>query len=617
MSSTIVLKFGGSFLRGQADLVRAVHAIYAHVRRGRRVLAVTSAFFGRTDELERALLGLELDADAPSGRRIRAALLGTGELETAALLTAALERSGVPARLADVKRTGPFVAPGTSDPVRLDHAQVESLFQGGSVAVLPGFVAVEEGDDPAPALLGRGGSDLTAVFVAAELGARCILVKDVDGLYTSDPAGRDDEVERPRRFARVSFGDAAGLGQDILQPRALAHAARRRLAFEVVGPRAVAGVRGTHVGELKTVRRAVRPPAAPLRVGLLGLGTVGARVFAELQARPDLFEVTGIMVRDLARKERPVAAVDLLTDDLEVLLAGAPDLVVEATGGVEPAGTQLRALLDAGVHVVTANKAALARSVPRLEDSARRAGSRLFGSASVGGALPALETIRRLAREGSGKDAVVGFEGVLNGTTNAVLSSLARGLAFGDAVAEAQAAGLAEADPQADLDGTDIAHKLELLAEAAGWCDGDRPLRWLHREGLDACVQAPTGSDERLALVGSVHRSEIGPVASITLRTVRPGDPFHRLEGPENALVLDHVSGARTVVRGRGAGAWPTATAVMGDVFALARRLALTGRAPGAWAEARAGYRAGSRAETQPGPAAGTSKPKDAGEAPR
>lgn len=595
MTSTVVLKFGGSFLRGPADLVGAVHAIYAHVRRGERVVAVTSAFHGRTDALEASLGALAGPGGDASLRRVRAALLATGEAETASLLVAALERSGVHARLAEVRRVGPFVAPGadgvaSEEPTRLDRAELLGLLDEASVVVLPGFAAVEDTPERAPALLGRGGSDLTAVFVAHALGARCTLVKDVDGLYTADPAARAVTRRVPRRLACVSFRDALGLGGEILQPRAIRFAEAHRQDVDVVGPRHVAGVRGTRVGPRPTIERSDPARPRPLRVALLGLGTVGSRVFAELQARPDLFEVTHVLVRDLERSGRPEAARPLLTDDWSDVLPARPDLVVEATGGVEPAAAWLREALGAGVHVVTANKAALAKASPPLENAAAYAGTVLLGSAAVGGALPALEAVRRAAHADA-HDPIVGFEGVLNGTTNAVLDEIERGATLNEAVVTAQALGLAESDPQDDLDGTDVAHKLELLARAAGWTRaGETRLRWLHRRGIDKDTLrqarpagAPDGdpdgdAEPRLRLVGSVHLSDVGPVASVTLRSVSVSSPFHALSGPENALSLERASGRVDVVRGTGAGAWPTATAVMGDVFAVARRVAVARR---------------------------------------
>lgn len=583
MKAPIVLKFGGSFLRGHADLVRAVHVIYREVREGRPVVAVTSAFHGRTDELERSLFALDAERGVRSSERTRAALLQTGELETANLLSAALDRSGVPSRVLEVPRFGPFVEPGTEDPTHVDASGIERLLKEYPVLCIPGFAAAENTPERGPALLGRGGSDMTAMVLGRDLSATVRLVKDVEGLYTSDPARKSADQGTPRRLARVAFQDALSLGPDILQPRALRFARRHGLEFEVVGPGHVAGVRGTRVGELPTASRSTPSPPQPLRVALLGLGTVGARVFAELQSAPDRFEVVSVLVRSIPGRERPAAARSLLTESFEDVLLAAPDLIVEATGGLQPAADHLRTALGRGIHVVTANKVAAAKAAPSLEGAAAQGGAMLLTSAAVGGALPALETVARI-RSAKGGDPLVGIEGVFNGTSNAVLDALSEGRPMADAIRDAQGAGLAEADPTDDLDGTDIAHKIELLARAAGW---PAP-RWLHQESIERLGPDGPGrglklepkSHLRARFIGSVFFSDVGPVASVSLQLVGEDCAFHGVNGSWNAALLHFESGATQTITGRGAGPWPTATATMGDVYAISRRIALGEFAP-------------------------------------
>ena len=218
--------------------------------------------------------GSRIDAEraAPSSER-GAALLATGEVETANLLTAALERAGVPAVCAEVHRHGPFVAPGTEDPVGVDAAALRALLEEVPVVCFPGFGAVQDSPERAPALLGRGGSDLTAVVLGRDLGAAVTLVKDVEGLYTSDPAARVAADGSPRRLSRVSFDEALALGDAILQ--------FARSASRVITASPSASSARTHRGrQRQSGRRPGRPAiagrgAAAVRITLLGLGEVG------------------------------------------------------------------------------------------------------------------------------------------------------------------------------------------------------------------------------------------------------------------------------------------------------------------------------------------------------
>lgn len=563
----VVLKFGGSVLRDDADLSAAVHEAYHHLRRGERVLCVVSALSGTTDDLTHRARRL---APYPGGATAEAtaALLATGEAASAALLTLAFDRSGVPAGLLDPAAVGP-VAEGptlSATPIDLDVKAIEEAFRSVDVLVLPGFVGRSRRGSPL--LLGRGGSDLTALFVGQRLGARTIrLVKDVQGLYDRDPARPGPE---PQRYVRISWDEALELGGVILQPKALRFARDARIPFEVGGPGSAAI---TRVDACTPIQVALDPPPAPLRVALAGLGTVGRGVYRELAARPDHFEVVGVLVRDRFRERDERGLEPLLTDRPEELLGGGVsggdvDVLVELVNGVQPAATLMGRALAAGIDVVTANKAALASRGAELEAAARRSSARLLASASVGGAVPALETARRLGRRG-----LLGFEGVLNGGTNYVLDLLSEGVGLEEAVGRAVETGCAEAEAALDLDGTDSANELELLARAA--FGSHVPLRWLTREGVQGAdgglVSAARAEGRRLRLVASAWRTDAGVVASLRLRALPTDAPLASVMGTENALRFDLADGGQTWVRGRGAGRWPATVAVMADLFHLAR----------------------------------------------
>lgn len=490
MSKITVLKFGSSALRSESDLPLAVHEIYREWRAGRRVLAVVSAFGSTADDLlERAQqLGL------PPQREGLAALLATGESASAALLTLALDRSGIPVTLLDSSQTGLVTQgdPLDADPVAVDADSLARELER-AVVVVPGF----SGRDALgrPNLLGHGGAERTARFLARRLGASCRLLDGAEGL----------------------------------------HASRRR---------------------------------APLRVALLGCGTVGGGVLARLLARPALFRVTGVAVREPGRVRSPAVPRRLLTDDPAALLERDSDVVVELLGGSEPARGLISWALHLGRHVVTANKALLADDLETLNERAGRRGGSLRFSASVGGALPALETVRRAAASGP----VRSVAGVLNGTCNFVLDRLAEGSSFAAAVKLARDAGYAEADPTLDLDGSDSAQKLSLLArEAFG-----EPLPWrgISRRGIDGldgrAVAEAARRGRRVRLVASCERGPDGLRASVQPLELPPDHPLARPRGAGNALAVELQSGEVLSLEGRGAGRWPTTEAVLADLHDLA-----------------------------------------------
>lgn len=303
------------------------------------------------------------------------------------------------------------------------------------------------------------------------------------------------------------------------------------------------------------------PPDSPdlLRVALLGCGTVGGGVLARLLDRPDLFLVIGIAVKDL-QAERPGVPRALLTNDAERLAASDVDVVIELIGGRAPAHQAMIRALERGRSVVTANKLLLSEEIESLSRLAERHGATLSYSASVGGALPALETVRRYAGR------IRAVSGVLNGTCNYVLDRCSSGLSFEQAVAEAQAAGFAEADPALDLDGSDAAQKLSLLArEAFGAL---LPWQRIPRQGIlglqpaieKGLVVRLVASCER---IGNELRARVAPVE------LPASHPFAQAAGAGNALRIETVNGVVLDLAAQGAGRWPTCEAVMADLFDL------------------------------------------------
>ena len=535
----IVLKFGSSVLRDESDLPAAVHEIYRWWREGFQVVAVVSAFGNTTNELSRRAYSV---CDQPTDALV-ARLLATGEAASSALLGLALSRAGIPATVLDAEQAGLATDGPTLDAhlVSVNSAALPASLRNG-VVVLPGFV----GRSPSgqTTLLGRGGSDLTALFLAQRTGAVCRLIKDVDGLYTSDP----NRGTSAARFVRLSYATAARVGGAVVQRKAIDFAERHRLKFTVSS---VASNCATEIGPYADSIALSEIEAKPLRIALLGCGTVGGGVHQRLAALPEFFEVAGVGTRN--------------TENFEALLERPVDVVVELLGGEEPARALISRALELGRNVVTANKALLATDIASLQKLASVHRVSLKYGAAVGGVLPALEAIEHARREGP----LQSISGVLNGTTNFILDHLAQGRSLSDALTSAKQHGYAERNPQLDLDGTDAAQKLILLARAA--FDVDLPFSSIHRRGIENLDVAKRGRVTRL--VAECRREADGFSASVCPVQLPFDHPLARVKGVENRLLIQSQSGKCWDISGHGAGRWPTTEAVLADLFDLRSEL--------------------------------------------
>jgi homoserine dehydrogenase len=554
----VVLKFGSSVLAEEKDFHEAAQEIYRHVRGGEKVVALVSALAGETD----ALLAQAARVGPASAEPHVARLARIGELRSAALLALALARIGLRADTVDPHEIG-LVATGPALDGGLERLDVPALRQrlaGSDVVVAPGFIAghAEHG----VATLGRGGSDLSAVFFAARLGARLRLLKDVDGVYDEDPARNP----AAKRFGSLPYRQAAGVSRGLIQPKAIEAAAAEGVAIEVA---AIAHRDATIIADLPP--RLVAPSVPPrLRVALLGCGDVGAGVLACLLERPDLFDLNPVLVRNPTRHAGIAGAA--FTASPADALAGPIDLVVELIGGCAPAADIMAAALAEGVHVVTANKAALAAQHERLHDAAAQGGGRLLYSAAVGGGAPVLEAIGRVAAE----TGVAEVHGVMNGTCNYLLSKLEEGWPLDEALARAQALGFAEADPSLDVDGGDAADKLALIVRAAfGVALAPSAIR---RESLRSltpgAAEAMLAEGRRLKQVGRCRLGAGGRVEARVEVTPLPVDhPLSGARDEENRFLIIDKLGRNHLVFGKGAGRWPTTAAVMADIIDLQRAL--------------------------------------------
>jgi homoserine dehydrogenase len=556
---TLVLKFGSSVIPDENAMHGAVHEIYRHVRQGRRVVAVVSAFGSTTDDLIQHAKSI---TQSPSDDAL-AAFLATGEQRAGALLTLALERAGIPARVADPGAIG-LLAKGSSldaSAVSLDAAATHKLLDECPVLVVPGFYGRRE--DWSIALLGRGGSDLTALFIAGRLGADCVLLKDVDGLYERDPA----EDRTAPRFTSVSYDRLLQLPEGVVQHKAVRYAKDQNLRFSVA---ACGNAHHTTVGPGEIASGAPIAKRPPLRVALLGLGTVGLGVYQHLLRQSNRFEVIGIAVRDAKRHIDAGIPSWLIRDD-PAALATDPraDIVVELIGGPEPARSLMAQALAAGKHVVTGNKRVLAEDDGSLQALAQKHGGSLRFSAAVGGAVPMVE----LVGVGASRGTIRSVRGIVNGTTNFILSRIESGDTFDAALAEAQRLGYAEADPSADVDGHDAAQKIALLAAAAF---GKRvPVSEVATSGIRTinadAVRATLARGQRTRLVAQALRENGQIRVSVSPQTIESSDPLYHTVGTQNRVVVTLDDGSVLTAHGLGAGRGPTSEAVAADLLDIWR----------------------------------------------
>ena len=317
----------------------------------------------------------------------------------------------------------------------------------------------------------------------------------------------------------------------------------------------------------------------PIRIGLLGAGSVGSQVarlllenHAELAKRVGAeLELTGIAVRNPNSKRDAELPAELFTTDAESVILGS-DIVIELVGGIEPAKTWVMQALNAGADVVTANKALIAAHGPELFELADQLGAQLYFEAAVAGAIP----IIRPLRESLAGDRINRVMGIVNGTTNFILDRMeSTGADFDEALAEATALGYAEADPTADIEGYDAASKAAILASLA--FHSEVPVEKVHREGITSvtAMQIETARQAGYAvkLLAICERvSEGGLVARVHPTLIPLEHQLAAVRGAYNAVFVEAQSAGRMMFYGAGAGGPETASAVLGDLVSAAKR---------------------------------------------
>src|SRR5436190_9050326 len=320
-----------------------------------------------------------------------------------------------------------------------------------------------------------------------------------------------------------------------------------------------------------------------VRIGLLGLRTVGAGVVKILAAqRPMLEERAGcrltlaaIADTDLvrAREGLDLKALPMVGDAAKVLADPAIHVVIELMGGLEPARTFVLRAMAAGKHVVTANKSLLAHHGAELYEEARRRGVTLAFEAAVAGGIPLIRSVK----EGLVANRILSCYGIVNGTCNYILSKMTdAGGDFAVVLKEAQAHGYAEADPTFDIEGVDSAHKLQILASLAFRTYVE--LKDIYTEGITAVTAQDIAYARelgyRIKLLAIAKSSDGGVEARVHPTMIPAGSPLAAVSGVFNAVFISGDAVGDLMFYGRGAGQLPTASAVWSDVFEIAHRAA-------------------------------------------
>ena len=326
----------------------------------------------------------------------------------------------------------------------------------------------------------------------------------------------------------------------------------------------------------------------PIRIALIGAGTVGSKVASLLLEQAEDLEarsgaplvLVGVGVKD-ASKARPGIPKELITADVPGLLAKDIDIVVEVMGGIEPSRTHILDAMSRGISVVTANKELLARDGATLAAAAEKNNVDLYYEASVAGAIPILRPLR----ESLVGDRVKKILGIVNGTTNYILTKMDEtGASFKDALSEAQKLGYAETDPSADVEGKDAAAKAAIVAQLAFhtrvtiddvYCEGITKV-----SASDVKAAKEMGFVIKLLAIAERLDDE-SIVVRVHPAMIPRSHPLASVREAFNAVFVEAEAAGSLMFYGRGAGGAPTASAVLGDLVAVARNKMSGRRGPG------------------------------------
>jgi len=312
-------------------------------------------------------------------------------------------------------------------------------------------------------------------------------------------------------------------------------------------------------------------------LGIFGLGTVGTGVVALLRDNPQ-FDIRAISVRDRGKtRDLDFSQFELNQDPFNLADDPGIEILVEVAGGINPAYEVVKRAITNGKHIVTANKELIAKHGPELFALANQHNVTIFFEAAVGGGIPLISTLQR----GLQANRVSRVAGIVNGTTNYILTKMEReNKSFADALAEAQAAGYAEADPSDDIEGRDVVYKITILSSLAFQTpiEVDKVYRQGITELTDLDIKLAREFGYRIKMIGLAQRGD-GEKEGLDVRVhpmlVPLTHPLAGVDGVNNAIFISGSAVGEIMLMGPGAGRYPTASAVVGDVINIASAIKL------------------------------------------
>ncbi|MGH9754706.1 MAG: homoserine dehydrogenase [Blastocatellia bacterium] len=316
-------------------------------------------------------------------------------------------------------------------------------------------------------------------------------------------------------------------------------------------------------------------------LGIFGLGTVGSGVVTLLGGNPQ-FEIRAIAVRDRNKpRDINLSQFEIINDPFKLADDPKIEILVEVAGGIDPAYEVIKRAIANGKHIVTANKELIAKHGPEIFDLANRHNVTIFFEAAVGGGIPLISTLQR----GLQANRISRVAGIVNGTTNYILTKMERERkSFAEALVEAQAAGFAEADPTDDVEGRDVAYKIAILSSLAFQVPIE--VEKVYRQGITAIsdldIKLAAEFGYRIKMIGLAQpgdENNMSPNQSLDVRVhpmlVPRHHPLAGIEGVNNAIFIKGSAVGEIMLYGPGAGRFPTASAVVGDIINLASALKL------------------------------------------